>query len=243
MLVLDIETINKLKERDDMKDLKRSLWNMQETLIGNGMPLLDYVICRRSPKVQALMEKNDEFDARKAFIEGVKKLLKLKRYQRKKQFKFADLLKYMKELQTSEEERMEQKKDELYQTIRPLLQQKIEKLLTDSVEKLLGTVQKQDNKIGKITDVLRTISSHFDDENNAKSPIAERKDSLNNLILPMAIAKSKSHKNEHAAMRMHSQQIIGNQVIPEAVESPSPIPNCGINVLAINENENSLMEE
>ena len=57
---------------------------------------------------------------------------------------------------------MEKKKDELYQTIRPLLQQKIEKLLTDSVEKLLGTVQKQDSKMTKITEVLRQISEAKD---------------------------------------------------------------------------------
>jgi len=30
MLVLSIDTINKLKERDELKDLKRALWNMQE---------------------------------------------------------------------------------------------------------------------------------------------------------------------------------------------------------------------
>ena len=65
---------------------------------------------------------------------------------------------------------MEKKKDELYQTIRPLLQQKIEKLLTDSVEKLLGTVQKQDTKISKITDVLKQISSAKDIVSGAYAP-------------------------------------------------------------------------
>jgi len=42
------------------------------------------------------MEKGDEFKPKEAFIAGVEKVLKIKRYQRKKQFKFADLLKYLK---------------------------------------------------------------------------------------------------------------------------------------------------
>ena len=51
MLVLGIDTINKLKERDELRDLKRALWNMQEQITANGLPILDYVICRKSPKI------------------------------------------------------------------------------------------------------------------------------------------------------------------------------------------------
>jgi len=42
-------------------------------------------------------------------------------------------------------------------TVRPLLQQKIEKLLTSRIEKLLTTVQSQDIKIQKITDVMLAV--------------------------------------------------------------------------------------
>ena len=60
MLVIDIDTINKVKERDDMKDLKNALNQMQEDILANGLPKLDYVICRKSPK-NSVMEKGDEF--------------------------------------------------------------------------------------------------------------------------------------------------------------------------------------
>lgn len=57
----------------------------------------------------------------------------------------------------SEVEQKKAQAKELLTTIRPLLQQKIEKLLTSRVEKLLVTVQNQDVKIQKITEVLQTI--------------------------------------------------------------------------------------
>ena len=67
-------------------------------------------------------------------------MIAIKRYNRKKAFKFSDLLKYLKEHAHSKEEEQEKKKTELYNTLRPLIQTKIEKVLTDSIEKLLGSV-------------------------------------------------------------------------------------------------------
>ena len=46
-LVLSIETINRVKEREEYKYMKRSILNMQEQITANGMPMLDYVICRK----------------------------------------------------------------------------------------------------------------------------------------------------------------------------------------------------
>lgn len=97
---------------------------------------------------------------------------------------------------------MEKKKDELYQTIRPLLQQKIEKLLTDSVEKLLGTVQKQESKITKITDVLRQISDAGGAVgNNYHQSVSPQM----NLVDP----------SQKTPMRIQSHQNVRNSSIPE----------------------------
>ena len=72
--------------------------------------MLDYQIARKGP-----------FDATGLFTHGIDKLMKLKRYQRKKKFKFSDLLKFMKENEMNEVERKKQEADELLQSIRPLL--------------------------------------------------------------------------------------------------------------------------
>ena len=128
---------------------------------------------------------------------------------------------------------MEKKKDELYQTIRPLLQQKIEKLLTDSVEKLLGTLQKQDSKMTKITDVLRQISEAKDVVSGAyASPPAHHASSFGSEIDKLAaprIKKANSQKTlidpKGGFLIAKSNTMIGNPTIPEVDEGPSPAFN------------------
>jgi len=85
--------------------------------------------------------------------------MKLKRYHRKKEFKFSELLKFLRKNENSESKQKQQQAEELLATIRPQLQSKIEKLLTDKVEKLVSTVERQNLKIKRITDVLNLINS------------------------------------------------------------------------------------
>ena len=121
----------------------------------------------------------------------------------------------------------------MYQTIRPLLQQKIEKLLTDSVEKLLGTVQKQDSKMTKITDVLRQISEAKDVVSGAyASPQAHHASSFGSEIDKLAVPRIKKANSQKTLIGpkggfliAKSNTMIGNSTIPEVDEGPSPAFN------------------
>ena len=73
-----------------------------EEIAVKGMPRLDYVILRK-PAGECLEDDYDRMSPKEIFITAVNKLVKIQKYHRKKQFKFADLLKYMKEHQMSEE--------------------------------------------------------------------------------------------------------------------------------------------
>ena len=80
------------------------------------MPMLDYVIFRKHPG-GLYCDENDENSEIKApkdiFVAAVWKLVKIKRYHRKKQFRFADLLKYMKEHVMTEEQQQSEKAREM----------------------------------------------------------------------------------------------------------------------------------
>ena len=114
---------------------------MQEQLTANGMPMLDYVICRKQPKIMSLSD-DQGFKPKERLKQAIQKVITIQRFNRKKAFKFSDLLKYLREHANTEQEEQEKKKTELYNTLRPLIQSKIEKVLTESIEKLLGSVQK-----------------------------------------------------------------------------------------------------
>ena len=85
---------------------------------------------------------------------AVNKLIKLNRYRRKKQFKFVDLLKSIKDNQMGEINKSHLEAQKLLKEIVPMMKTKVEKLLTDSVDKLLNSVEQQDQKITAIKEVL-----------------------------------------------------------------------------------------
>ena len=72
---------------------------------------------------------------------AVNKLVKLNRYRRKKQFKFVDLLKSIKENQMGEINKTHLEAQKLLKEIVPMMKTKVEKLLTDSVDKLMNSVE------------------------------------------------------------------------------------------------------
>ena len=120
------------------------------------MPMLDYICLRKKSQINALLDR-EEFHGKQVFLNAYNKWTKLFKHSRKKEFKFANLLKFMKQNQANEAEQKKAQSKELFQTIRPLLQQKVEKLLTTRVEKLAQTVQSQDMKLQKITEVLKLV--------------------------------------------------------------------------------------
>ena len=68
-------------------------------------------------------------------------MVKLNRYRRKKQFKFVDLLKSIKENQMGEINKTHLEAQKLLKEIVPMMKTKVEKLLTDSVDKLMNSVE------------------------------------------------------------------------------------------------------
>ena len=138
MLVISIDTINKI--RADYYELNMRIKNLIKTLTENGMPMLDYIKVAKKVQINALLGRN-EFNGRKAFSEVFMKWRKIFKYSRKKEFKFSNLVKFMKNSQVSEAEQKKAQAKELLITIRPLLQQKVQKLLTTRLDKLLNTVQ------------------------------------------------------------------------------------------------------
>mmetsp|Transcript_22246 Transcript_22246/g.29778 ORF Transcript_22246/g.29778 Transcript_22246/m.29778 type:complete len:241 (-) Transcript_22246:441-1163(-) len=154
MLVISIDAINML--RNDNVEVNARIKALKQQTNEKGMPMLDYYNLRKKTKINVLAEQN-EFDGKRVFLDAYEKWCKIFKHSRKKEFKFSNLVKFMQNNQMSEVEQKKAQAKELLTTIRPLLQQKIEKLLTSRVEKLLFTVQNQDIKIQKITEVLQTI--------------------------------------------------------------------------------------
>ncbi len=85
-------------------------------------------------------ERKTPFDI---FQHCVNKMMTIKRFQRKKEFRFADLVKFLKGQQLDEEEIKKNQADELLFSVRPLLTNKISKLLTDRIDRILGAVERQ----------------------------------------------------------------------------------------------------
>ena len=96
MLVISIETLNKV--RADNADLNVKIKSLIQNLNENGMPMCDYVCLRKKAKISALLDR-DEFPARQVFLDAYEKWRKIFRHSRKKEFKFANLLKFIKSTQ------------------------------------------------------------------------------------------------------------------------------------------------
>ena len=83
--------------RQDLPELENNITSCTDSLATEGMPMLDYVLLRYPPGTRYRMPPED------LFKQVVDKLLKFKKYHRKKQFKFADLLQYLRENQKTDE--------------------------------------------------------------------------------------------------------------------------------------------
>ena len=81
--------------RKTYKDLDDALNESVAKLKEEGAPMLDYQASRKGPTINTLF-KEEKFDAAKVFRECVNKFLNLQRFARKKEFKFANLLKFLK---------------------------------------------------------------------------------------------------------------------------------------------------
>lgn len=99
-LTIRITELNKM--RYELPELDMALSNCSDDLVRDGMPMLDYVIIRNPPGYST-DEYCEKMQPKEIFTHAVNKLVKFKKYHRKKQFKFADLLQYLKENQQSEE--------------------------------------------------------------------------------------------------------------------------------------------
>ena len=42
-----MDTINKVKEKEEFRQMKKFISRMHEEIQANGLPMLDYVICRK----------------------------------------------------------------------------------------------------------------------------------------------------------------------------------------------------
>ena len=93
VLKLSITEIERSAEQ--FKDMTISLKRVRDRLIKTEYPILDYQINRKSAKIGALLMEQ-EFDARRMFVDGVNKLKKVMKYKRKKAFKFNDLIAFLK---------------------------------------------------------------------------------------------------------------------------------------------------
>jgi len=92
MLVISIETINKV--RADNAELNAKIKGIIQGLQEKGMPMLDYICLRKKAKINALLDR-DEFHGRQVFLDAFKKWQKIFKHSRKKEFKFANLLKFI----------------------------------------------------------------------------------------------------------------------------------------------------
>ena len=101
MLVISIDTINKL--RSDSYELNTKLKGLIQHIQEKGMPLLDYVCLRKKVKANTLADV-DEFHGKQVFFQAYQKWRKIYIHSRKKEFKFDNLVKYIKTNQLSEAE-------------------------------------------------------------------------------------------------------------------------------------------
>ena len=104
MLVISIDTINKLRIASIELNIK--LKGMIQNLQEKGLPLLDYICLRNKVKNNTLADV-DVFHGKQVFLDVFQKWRKVFIHSRKKEFKFDNLLKFMKNNQQSE---LEQKK-------------------------------------------------------------------------------------------------------------------------------------
>lgn len=118
--------------------------------------MLDYQINRKSPKVGALLEET-KFDGLKLFQCGVTKLLKLKKYLRKKQFKFNDLIAFLRRENAEKTNHNNEEQLKLIQSLTPVIKSRCARLVSQRVEKIIQTIERQNFKIEKIVHVLAAV--------------------------------------------------------------------------------------
>jgi hypothetical protein len=119
--------------------------------------MLDYQIQRHVAKVGALLEET-KFDGIKLLRQGVEKLMKYKRYQRKKQFKFNDLIAFLKKHNQEEINKAEHEQKQLVDVILPVVRQRVQKLISDRVNRIITGYERQQFKIEKMVQVLQKIN-------------------------------------------------------------------------------------
>ena len=104
----------------------------------------------------ALLEET-KFDGLKLFKLGVEKLMKYKRYLRKKQFKFNDLIAFLKKHNQEQINHSEQESKALIKSVYPIVKARMSKLVTLRVEKMAVAVEKQSFKIEKMVQILTRV--------------------------------------------------------------------------------------
>ena len=118
MLVISIETINKL--RSENEELRSKIKGIIGSIQEKGMPMLDYICLRKKAKINALLDR-DEFLGSQVFCNAFEKWRKIFKHSRKKEFKFSHLIKFMQNNKVSEEEKKKAQAKELLVTVRTLL--------------------------------------------------------------------------------------------------------------------------
>ena len=96
MLVISHSTLNKV--RADNAEFNSKIKALISNITENGMPMCDYVCLRKKAKMSALLDR-DEFPARQVFLDAYEKWRKIFKHSRKKDFKFSNLLKFIKSSQ------------------------------------------------------------------------------------------------------------------------------------------------
>lgn len=93
MLVITLDTIN--KARSDNSELNVKIKALNQHMQEKGIPMLDYVNVRKKAKMNALLDR-DEFHGKQFFMDSFQKWRKIFVHSRKKEFKFSNLVKFMK---------------------------------------------------------------------------------------------------------------------------------------------------
>ena len=83
--------------------------------------------------------------------------MKIKRWQRKKKFVFADMVKYLLAMQNEDTEGKTQLANELLLMIRPKLTDKIQKIMGDKINKLATMVNRSSTSISQISYILEKL--------------------------------------------------------------------------------------
>lgn len=112
----------------------------------------------RSDKVGEI-DDDDEEEATplQVLINGIEKVMKIKRWQRKKKFVFADMVKYLLAMQNEDTEGKTQLANELLLMIRPKLTDKIQKIMGDKINKLATMVNRSSTSISQISYILEKL--------------------------------------------------------------------------------------